>query len=102
MIEIRYKLVLHRFGPHSKDHPKLFGMTTYPRTPKKISARIWVNMRRHYKQMREWHESTDFMLEQLIRTVDHEMVHASLPEDETREEKFARRFERAGSWARSA
>ncbi len=101
MIEIRYKLVLHRFGPKSKDHPNLFGLTTYPRKPKRVSARIWVNMRKHYRRTQEWHRSTDWMLEELIKTVDHEMVHASLPEEETREEMFARRFERAGHWSRS-
>src|SRR5205809_6454980 len=95
-IELRYKLVLTRFGPHSRDHPQLFGMTTYPKT----GPRIWVNLRRHYRQMRKWHTSTSFMLEQLIRTVDHEMVHASLPEDETREEQLAKAFEQAGTWAR--
>jgi len=99
MIEIRYKLVLRPFGPRSKEHPKLFGLTTYPRNAS-IDARIWVNFRRHYRQMRKWHSSTAFMLAQLIGTVDHEMVHASLPEEERREEKLARAFERAGSWAR--
>lgn len=100
MIDIRVKIVLNRWGPKSKDHPRLFGLTTYPRRPRNIDARIWVNLRKHYRLKRRWHRGVDWMLEQVIRTVDHEMVHASLPEEEIREEKFARRFELAGSWAR--
>lgn len=96
-IDVRYKLVLTRFGPKSKDLPHLMGMTTYPN---RVNARIWVNLRAHYRRMQKRHSGMLWMLEELIKTVDHEFVHASLPEDETREESLAKAFERAGSWAR--
>mgnify|MGYP001559088650 CR=1 FL=1 len=91
--------MLPRFGLKSRDMPHLMGMTTYPRTGK-VNARVWINLRAHHRRMQKRYRSLPWMLEELIKTVDHELVHAFLPEEEKREERLAKAFERAGNWAR--
>lgn len=74
---------------------------------KGAERRIVINLDYHDKVRREYHRGLSWLLEQLIQTLDHEIVHAFSPQDISprsararREETFTKWFERAGSWAR--
>lgn len=80
----------------SKDAPYVCGITTFSH-----GVRIWVNLRKIYARARQWHRGHAWMVEYLVRTIEHEYVHAMLPDRAyRREEKLANAFELAGAWAR--
>ena len=67
-----------------------------------------VNLGFHNYERRRFHKGLGWMIEELIRPIDHELAHSIAPEQNQhigrtkgrREEYVITRFEKAGAWAR--
>lgn len=70
------------------------------RTP--WSAKLVIDLGRINRDRIKEHRSAAWMLEKVIRTIDHETAHVFQKRfvENVEDEEEARRFERAGSWAR--
>lgn len=100
-MKIQYDLKLNtRKGRWRRRYRFMAYMTR--RTP--WSAKIVIDLGRINRDRIKKHHSMKWMLEQLLRTIDHETAHVFQERfyENVEDEEEALRFERAGSWVRRA
>lgn len=68
------------------------------------TKKVWVDLSKHGAWYRRNHRSAGQLVEEMMRSIDHEIAHVFSDRDDNScpEERFVQRFEAAGSWARRA